>query len=127
MRDNNTPLPPYFGRLGYSPCVTSNIKLMNNILGKAAKTVDETWKLVKNSEQKLSKQQLSKTTAVVFQSKYDEDKLVARVTVGNQYVDFTVDIKCDLKAGNHIKPSSIRVYTLTNGEVEITRLWGEAL
>ena len=100
---------------------------MNNILGKAAKTVDETWKLVKNSEQKLSKQQLSKTTAVVFQSKYDEGKLVARVTVGNQYVDFTVDIKCDLKAGNHIKPSSIRVYTLTNGEVEITRLWGEAL
>ena len=100
---------------------------MNNILGKAAKTVNETWKLVANSEQKLSKQQLSKTTAVVFQSKYDEDKLVARVTVGNQYVDFTVDVKCNLKAGNHIKPSSIRVYTLTNGETEITRLWGEVL
>ena len=100
---------------------------MNNILGKAAKTVNETWKLVKNSEQKLSKQQLSKTTAVVFQSKFDEDKLVARVTVGNQYVDFTVDIKCSLEAGDHIKPSSIRVYTLTNGEVEIIRLWGEAL
>lgn len=98
-----------------------------NILGKVAKTVEEKWKLVKNSEQKLAKAQLSKTTAVVFQSKYDEDKLVARVTVGNQYVDFTVDAKCNLKAGDRIKPSSIRVYILTNGEVEITRLWGEAL
>lgn len=100
---------------------------MINILGKAAKTVNETWKLVANSEQKLSKQQLSKTTAVVFQSKFDEDKLVARVTVGNQYVDFTVDIKCNLEAGDNIKPSSIRVYELTNGEITITRLWGEAL
>lgn len=98
-----------------------------NILGKAAKTVENKWKLVANSEQKLTKQQLSKTTAVVFQSKFDEEKLVARVTIGNQYVDFTVDILCGLEAGDHIKPSSIRVYTLTNGEVEITRLWGEAL
>lgn len=98
-----------------------------NILGKAAKTVNETWKIVANSEQKLSKQQLSKTTAVVFQSKFDEDKLIARVTIGNQYVDFTVDVKCDLEAGDSIKPSSIRVYELTNGEVTITRLWGETL
>lgn len=100
---------------------------MNNILGKAAKTVKETWKLVANSEQKLSKQQLSKTTAVVFQSKFDDSKLIARVTVNNQYVDFTVDVKCDLEAGDNIKPSSIRVYDLTNGEVTITRLWGEVL
>ena len=100
---------------------------MNNILGKAAKTVNETWKLVANSEQKLTKQQLSKTTAVVFQSKFDDSKLIARVTVNNQYVDFTVDIKCNLEAGDHIKPSSIRVYELTNGEVTITRLWGEVL
>ena len=98
-----------------------------NILGKAAKTVENKWKLVANSEQKLTKQQLSKTTAVVFQSKFDEDKLVARVTIGNQYVDFTVDAKCDLEASDHIKPSSIRVYELTNGEVTITRLWGEVL
>lgn len=98
-----------------------------NILGKAAKTVENKWKLVANSEQKLTKQQLSKTTAVVFQSKFDEEKLVARVTIGNQYADFTVDILCGLKVGDNIKPSSIRVYTLTNGEVEITRLWGEAL
>lgn len=98
-----------------------------NILGKAAKTVENKWKLVKDSEQKLTKQQLSKTTAVVFQSKFDEEKLVARVTIGNQYVDFTVDIMCGLEAGDHIKPSSIRVYELTNGEVTITRLWGEAL
>lgn len=98
-----------------------------NILGKAAKTVENKWKLVANSEQKLTKQQLSKTTAVVFQSKFDEDKLVARVTIGNQYVDFTVDAMCNLEAGDHIKPSSIRVYELTNGEVTITRLWGEVL
>lgn len=98
-----------------------------NILGKAAKTVENKWKLVANSEQKLTKQHLSKATAVVFQSKFDENKLVARVTIGNQYVDFTVDTLCDLEAGDHIKPSSIRVYKLTNGEVEITRLWGERL
>lgn len=98
-----------------------------NILGKAAKTVENKWKLVANSEQKLTKQQLSKTTAVVFQSKFDDSKLVARVTVNNQYVDFTVDTLCNLEAGDHIKPSSIRVYDLTNGEVTITRLWGEVL
>ena len=98
-----------------------------NILGKVAKTVEEKWKLVANSEQKLTKQQLSKTTAVVFQSKFDDSKLIARVTVNNQYVDFTVDIKCNLEAGDNIKPSSIRVYELTNGEVTITRLWGEVL
>ena len=98
-----------------------------NILGKVAKTVEEKWKLVANSEQKLTKQQLSKTTAVVFQSKFDDSKLIARVTVNNQCVDFTVDIKCNLEAGDNIKPSSIRVYELTNGEVTITRLWGEVL
>ncbi len=98
-----------------------------NILGKAAKTVKETWKVVANSEQKLTKSQLSKTTAVVFQSKFDEDKLIARVTIGKQYVDFTVDVKCELQVGDHIEPSSIRVYDLTNGEVTITRLWGEVL
>ena len=101
---------------------------MANILGKAAKAVVENWKLVANSEQKLAKSQLSKTTAVVFQSKFDEDKLVARVTVGQQYVDFTVDMKCGLKAGNRIKPASIRVYDLVNSDgVVITRLWGEVL
>ena len=100
---------------------------MFNILGKAAKTVEESWKLVANSEQKLTKQQLSKTTAMVFQSKFDDSKLIARVPVNNQYVDFTVYIKCSLKVGDHIKPSSIRVYDLTNGEKIITRLWGEVL
>ena len=101
---------------------------MSNILGKAAKAVVENWKLVANSEQKLAKSQLSKTTAVVFQSQFDEDKLVARVTVGQQYVDFTVDMKCDLEAGDHINPASIRVYDLVNRDgVVITRLWGEVL
>jgi hypothetical protein len=101
---------------------------MSNILGKAAKAVVENWKLVANSEQKLAKSQLSKTTAVVFQSKFDEDKLVARVTVGQQYVDFTVDMKCNLEAGDHISPASIRVYDLVNRDgVVITRLWGEVL
>ena len=101
---------------------------MSNILGKAAKAVVENWKLVANSEQKLAKSQLSKTTAVVFQSKFDEDKLVARVTIGQQYVDFTVDMKCNLKANDHINPASIRVYDLVNRDgVVITRLWGEVL
>lgn len=101
---------------------------MSNILGKAAKAVVENWKLVANSEQKLAKSQLSKTTAVVFQSKFDEDKLVARVTIGQQYVDFTVDMKCNLEAGDHINPASIRVYDLVNRDgVVITRLWGEVL
>ena len=100
---------------------------MFSILGKAAKTVEESWKLVANSEQKLTKQQLSKTTAVVFKSKFDDSKLIARATVNNQYVDFTVDIKCSLKVGDHIKPNSIRVYDLTNGEKIISRLWGEVL
>jgi autonomous glycyl radical cofactor GrcA len=101
---------------------------MSNILGKAAKAVVENWKLVANSEQKLAKSQLSKTTAVVFQSQFDEDKLVARVTVGQQYVDFTVDMKCKLEAGDHINPASIRVYDLVNRDgVVITRLWGEVL
>lgn len=101
---------------------------MSNILGKAAKAVVENWKLVANSEQKLAKSQLSKTTAVVFQSKFDEDKLVARVTVGQQYVYFTVDMKCNLEAGDHINPASIRVYDLVNRDgVVITRLWGEVL
>ena len=102
---------------------------MSNILGKAAKAVVENWKLVANSEQKLAKSQLSKTTAVVFQSKFDENKLVARVTVGQQYVDFTVDLKCNLQAGDHINPASIRVYDLVNTTdgVVITRLWGEVL
>jgi hypothetical protein len=101
---------------------------MSNILGKAAKAVVENWKLVANSEQKLAKSQLSKTTAVVFQSQFDEDKLVARVTVGQQYVDFTVDMKCDLEVGDNINPASIRVYDLVNRDgVVITRLWGEVL
>lgn len=98
-----------------------------NILGKTAKTAEKTWKLVANSEVKLSKSQLSKTTAVVFQSQFDDSKLVARVTVANSYVDFTVDYNCGLEEGDCIEPSSIRVYKLTNGEKEITRLWGKAL
>ena len=98
-----------------------------NILGKAAKTVRESeWKLVANSEQKLAKSQLSKTTAVVFQSMYDENKLVARVTVGQNYVDFTVDVKCKLQEGDTIDPSSIRVYQLIKDTTVITRLWGVA-
>lgn len=100
---------------------------MSNILGKAAKTVTENWKLVNNSVKKLAKSQLAQTTAVVFQSKFDEDKLVARVTVGNQYVDFTVDVKCRLEAGDSIDPATVKVYELTNGEKTITRLWGEVL
>lgn len=101
---------------------------MSNILGKAAKTVTVNWKLVDNSVKKLAKSQLSKTTAVVFQSKYDEDKLVARVTVDKQYVDFTVDMKCNLQAGDNIDPASIKVYDLVNTDgVVITRLWGEVL
>lgn len=98
-----------------------------NILGKAAKTAEKTWKLVANSEVKLSKSQLSKTTAVVFQSQFDDSKLIARVTVANSYIDFTVDYNCGLKKGDYIEPSSIRVYKLTNGEKEITRLRGKAL
>lgn len=101
---------------------------MANILGKAAKAAVDNWKLVANSTQKLTKQQLSKTNAVVYQSQFDEDKLIARVTVGNQYVDFTVDRKCNLKVGDHINPASIIVYDLVNKEgVVITRLWGEVL
>lgn len=100
---------------------------MSNILGKTAKAVKNSWYLVPDTEQKLSKTMLSKTTAVVFQSKFDDSKLVARVTVGKQYVDFTVDNMSLLQAGDHIDPASIRVYKLTNGEKTIERLWGKAL
>lgn len=101
--------------------------MASNILGKKASEVKNLWKLVEGSELKLTKQQLSKTTAVVFQSKYDDSKLVARVTVGKQYVNFTVDTKSPLEEGDSIDPSSIRVYDLTNGEVTITRLYGKPL
>jgi hypothetical protein len=85
-----------------------------------------TWKLVANTQMKLAKSQLIKTKAIVFRSKYD-DKLVARVTVGREYVDFIIDTKCNLQIGDKIKPESIRIYDLVNNDGrKITRLWGEA-
>jgi hypothetical protein len=99
---------------------------MSNIFGRAAKAAKNSWYLVPNSEQKLTKKQLSNTTAVVFQSKFDDSKLVARVTVNKEYVDFTVDRMCPLEEGDFIDPKSIRVYDLTDGETTITRLWGKA-
>lgn len=96
------------------------------ILGKATKLVSD-WKLVENTEVKLSKAQLKNAKAVVYRSQYDEKKLVCRVYVGNEYADFTVDFHCGLDEGDVVKPSSIRVYDLKKGDTVIKRLWGEAL
>lgn len=97
-----------------------------SILGKATKVVSE-WKVVEGSEVKLSKAQLKNTKAVVYQSKFDDKKLICRVQVGNEYADFTVDFNCGLDEGDQVKPSSIRVYDLYKDGVTITRLWGEVL
>ena len=97
-----------------------------SILGKATKTVSD-WKVVEGSEVKLGKDQLKRTKAVVYLSKFDDKKLVCRVQVDNEYADFTVDFRCGLKEGDKVKPSSIRVYDLYKDGTTITRLWGEAL
>lgn len=97
-----------------------------SILGKATKVVSD-WKVVEGSEVKLSKDQLKRTKAVVYRSKFDDNKLVCRVQVGNEYADFTVDFHCGLDEGDRVKPSSIRVYDLQKDDTTITRLWGEAL
>ena len=98
------------------------------IFGKFKNIIIDYWKLVANSEHRLTKSQLLNTTAMVFKSDFNEDKLIARVTVGQQYKDFIVDKNCNLKAGDLIEPNSIRIYELINNNgIVIKRLWGETL
>lgn len=99
---------------------------MLTILGKATKVATTSWNKVPGSNLKLSESQIKNTVATVFKSEYS-DNLVARVQVGQSYVNFTVDVTAPLNEGDYIDPKTIRVYKLTNGEKEITRLWGKPL
>ncbi len=100
---------------------------MTNI-NKPIKTIVSDWRLVANSEKKIVKSLLNKTTAVVLRNRNDENNLIARVTIGQHNRDFIVDKNCDLQTGELIEPSSIRVYNLVNKDgVMIERLWGEVL
>lgn len=96
-----------------------------SIFGKLAKEIKSNWSVVPGSIKKLDEKLLSSTLVTCYQSTYN-DKLVARVTIGSQYVDFTVDATCNLTVGE-LDPASIRVLELTNGEKTITRLRGKML
>lgn len=110
------------------PSGTKCAYMNHPIFGKFKNIIIDYWKLVANSEHRLRKLHLLNTTAMVFKSKFNEDKLIARVTIGQQYKDFIVDKNCNLKAGDLIEPNSIRVYELINNNgIVIKRLWGETL
>ena len=102
------------------------VRNLKNTTHETTNTVQHKWRLVGEVE-KLKNEEILKTTAVIFKSKYNDGQLVARVTVGKHYADFIVDPLCKLMEGDYIDPKTIKVYTLTNGEKKITRLWGKVL
>nr|DAR32449.1 MAG TPA: hypothetical protein [Bacteriophage sp.] len=103
---------------------------MATFLGKEIKSYESKWEIIKSSIMKISKKELKKVQEItVHQSEFDEGQLYAVIKLDEGCVSFTIDLKAakKLEEGDKLDPASILVYKMTNGEKEITRLYGEAL
>ena len=106
----------------------SKNKSTREFCGIKFKQAKNSWTKVQGSEKKLPASLLKEVDfAVVRESSYGGFYLSVNLIDGS-YASFPkLDVRCPASAGQLVKPSSIRVYELSNGEDTITKCWVEGL